>query len=163
MKNKPNILQRFILWVYNLPVFLPLWRAAHHHLDALAYKLTGGKSSLTEVLGGIAIIQLTTIGAKSRQERTIPIISIYDGKKIALIASNFGRQHNPGWYYNLKANPQCKVNYNGETRSYVARETEGEEREFYWQKGVNLNYGYKRYKRLAAHRQIPIMLLEPLK
>jgi hypothetical protein len=42
------------------------------------------------------LIQLTTIGAKTAQLRTLPLISLFGGERIGLIASGFGREHNPG-------------------------------------------------------------------
>ncbi|NOH01868.1 MAG: nitroreductase family deazaflavin-dependent oxidoreductase [Chloroflexi bacterium] len=163
MNKKPTALQRFILRVYNLPVLIPFWRVAHQPLDSMTYKLTGGKTSLTEILGGVAMIQLIARGAKSGVERIHPLIGIYDGERIALIASNFGRERNPAWYYNLKANPRCRVNRNGRISDYVACEAEGDEREAYWQKALAVNPGYEKYRRLVPHRRIPVMLLAPLK
>jgi len=86
-----------------------------------------------------------------------------DGEKIALIASNFGREHNPAWYYNLKAHPQCEVQWNERTGIYIAREVGGEEYEEYWRLGISSYVGYEKYKERAAHRSIPVMLLEPKK
>lgn len=163
MNKNPNPLQRFVIRIYMLPVLAPLWPAVHHHIDGLAFKLTNGRSSFTEILGGIAIIQLLAAGAKTGNERVLPLISIFDDEKIILVASNFGQQRNPSWYYNLKANPRCKVKYHEQTGSYLARETEGSERETYWQKAVSIYPGYENYRKRASHRRIPVMLLEPLK
>jgi F420H(2)-dependent quinone reductase len=80
-----------------------------------------------------------------------------------LIGSNFGQKNNPGWYYNLKANPECEVQFRGRSEKYLARETVGEEREKYWQLAVSYYRGYEIYKTRAAHRQIPVMILEPAK
>jgi deazaflavin-dependent oxidoreductase (nitroreductase family) len=163
MNIKPNVLQKMILRIYMLPAFAALWPATQHHLDALVFKLTKGRNSFTEILGGISIIQLTTIGAKTGGARTIPLVSLFDEKKIALIASNFGQRHNPGWYYNLKANPECDVQFHGRSGKYRAREAAGEEYEKYWQLAVCSYKGYELYKIRAAHRQIPVMILEPAK
>ncbi|MCK6569440.1 MAG: nitroreductase/quinone reductase family protein, partial [Anaerolineales bacterium] len=76
-------------------------------------------------------------------------------------ASSFGREHNPGWYYNLKAHPECEVSLNGRTGNYVARETEGDEYERYWRMAVSIYAGYEKYRERAVPRHIPLMLLEP--
>jgi deazaflavin-dependent oxidoreductase (nitroreductase family) len=86
---------------------------------------------------------------------------LQDGEKIAVIASNFGRAYNPGWYYNLKADPECEVSWNGRSGKYIAREAEGEEREKYWQLGLSYYAGYEKYKAHAAPRRIPVMVVEP--
>ena len=72
-----------------------------HRLDKSMLELTKGRHSLAEILGW-PIVEITTIGAKSDLPRTIPLIGVVEGERIALIASSFGREHNPGWYYNLK-------------------------------------------------------------
>ena len=132
-------------------------------MDMLVFKLTNGRRSVSEILSGVPIIQLTTRGAKSGEARTLPLVSMFDGEKIALIASNFGQRHNPGWYYNLKAHPQCAVQINGRVVKYIARQVEGDEREKYWKMAVSFYKGYDLYKIRAAHRQIPVMVLEPAK
>jgi deazaflavin-dependent oxidoreductase (nitroreductase family) len=163
MNNKPNALQKIVLRIYMSPTFTTFWPAVQHRLDALVFKLTNGKYSLTEVLGGISIIQLTAIGAKTGEARTMPLVSLFDGEKIVLIASNFGQERNPSWYYNLKANPKCQVEWHGNLREYIAREAQGEEREKNWNMAVSYYKGYELYRIRAAHRQIPVMILEPAK
>jgi deazaflavin-dependent oxidoreductase (nitroreductase family) len=91
----------------------------------------------------------------------MPLIAIFDHGKIALIASNFGREHNPGWYYNLKAFPECEVQFAGREGKYIARETVGEEYDLYWQTAVSFYTGYEKYLERASHRRIPVMVLEP--
>jgi len=125
-------------------------------------KVTKGKHTVAELVG-LPMIQITTTGAKTGEPRTMPLVSLIDGEKIALIGSNFGQKNNPGWYYNLKKHPQCAVLLNGESMQYIARETDGEERERYWQMAVSVYGGYALYKIRAAHRQIPVMILEPVK
>ena len=133
-----------------------------HRLDAAMLKLSGGRHTLTEIVG-LPMIQITTIGAKTGEPRAMPLASVFDGEKIALVASNFGQKHNPGWYYNLKTHPQCTVQIKGDPVKYIARQVEGEEREKYWTMAVSYYKGYELYAIRAAHRQIPVMVLEPLK
>jgi len=133
-----------------------------YRIDSLVFKISGGKHTSAELVG-LPMIQITTTGAKTGEARTMPLVSILDGEKIALIGSNFGRQHNPGWYYNLKKHPQCTAQIDGRTQNYLARETQNEEREKYWNMAVLLYGGYDLYRIRAAHRQIPVMILEPVK
>ena len=94
----------------------------------------------------------------------MPLLAGVDGENIAFIATSFGRERNPGWYYNLKKNPECKIAYRGEISTYIARETSGDEYEKYWDI-VSSNYptGYANYKRLISSRHIPVIVLEPKK
>lgn len=131
-----------------------------HHADSFMLRLSGGQRTLTE-LAGLPVIELTTIGARSRQPRTLPIAGLPDGEKYVLIASNLGQARNPGWYYNLKANPECIVKKNGFVGTYVAREAEKCEYTPYFDMAVSYYIGFAAYKRRAGKRKIPVMILEP--
>lgn len=160
MTGKPNAIQRLIHQFIMLGPVTAFLATKIHLIDKIVLKLTADKYTLSE-LAGWNIIQLTTIGAKSNQPRTMPLVGLFDSEKIALIASNFGRKCNPGWYYNLKHIPDCVVLFKGKSGEYVARETEGEERERYFQMAVLQYAGYQKYKERATHRHVPVMLLEP--
>ena len=162
MNRKPNALQRLLhrfLMLAPVSAFL----AVHlYRLDTLVLKFSKGKHTVAELVG-LPMIEITTTGAKTGEARTMPLVSLIDGEKIALIGSNFGRETNPGWYYNLKKNPQCTALVNGRSQTYLARETQNEERQKYWDMAVSLYGGYELYRIRAAHRRIPVMILEPIK
>jgi F420H(2)-dependent quinone reductase len=158
--NKPNSFQRLLHRFVMIRPVTAFFAPRIHKADRALLEFTKGKHSLAEILGW-PIIELTTIGAKSNQPRSLPLIGIVEDKKIALIASSFGREHNPGWYYNLKVHPECDVLFNGRSGKYVAREMEGAEYVHYWELAVSYYAGYEKYKERAAHRHIPVMLLEP--
>ncbi len=160
MIRKQNAVQRFILRVAMMRPVTAFFANKLHHIDGMVLKLTKGKHAISEIVGW-SVIQVTTIGAKTGKTYTLPLLGLFDGDKIALIASSFGRQHNPGWYYNLRAHPECKVHFKGRTKTYIARETDGDEREKYWQMGVSYYKGYDAYKIRVFHRMIPVLVLEP--
>lgn len=158
---KPNSYQRLMHRILMLKWVSAFLAKILYRLDKFILYLSGGRYTATR-LAGLPIVQLTTIGAKTNQPRTMPLVAIFDGEKIALIATYFGSKHNPGWYYNLKAHPECDIHFNNRTRKYVAHETTGEEYKRYWQLANSFYAGYEKYKQRAAHRHIPVMLLEPL-
>jgi deazaflavin-dependent oxidoreductase (nitroreductase family) len=160
MIRKPNAFQKQLHHIVMLRPVTAFFAPRLHLLDKVVLKWTHGRHTAAEILGW-NIVQLTTIGAKTKQRHSTPLVGIFDQEKIALVASSFGRKHNPGWYYNLKAHPECDVSFNGEPKKYVAREIMGEEYEHYWQLANSFYEGYEKYKQRAAHRHIPIMLLEP--
>jgi deazaflavin-dependent oxidoreductase (nitroreductase family) len=131
-----------------------------YRFDNAILNWTHGKFSAAEILGW-PVIQLTMLGAKTNQPRSIPLVGVFDRGKIGLIASSLGREHKPGWYYNLTAHPECEVLFRGKRAKFMAREVQGEEYAHYWQMAVSYYAGYEKYKQRAAHRRIPIMLLEP--
>src|SRR5512140_2471445 len=126
MIRKPNALQRLSHRFFMLRTVSAFFAPWIHRVDKTLLKLTRGKYTVAEILGW-DIVQLTTTGAKSGQSRTMPLVGLADGEKIALIASSFGREHNPAWYYNLKAHPECTVQRYGQTETFIAREMEGDE------------------------------------
>ncbi len=131
-----------------------------YRVDKFLFRLTRGRFVITR-FAGLPIIQLTTTGAKTGRARTMPLVGIPDGEKLALVASNFGQSHNPGWYYNLKAHPVCLVRFDGKALNFIAHEAINTEHEKYFQMAISYYAGYKKYKERAAPRQIPIMILEP--
>lgn len=139
---------------------------ALHHLDGLVLKLTRGRSTMTRIVSGLPVVILTTVGAKSGMPRTVPLLCIRDEVepiKFALIATNWGQFHHPGWYFNLKANPQAKCSFGVQSGKYLAHEANGEEYERFWRYAARMYAGYTRYKQRAGIRRIPIMVMTPLK
>lgn len=160
MNRKPNALQKLLQRVLMPAPVSRFLSVALPPLDKSASRLSAGRYTLTE-LARLPVIQLTTVGAKSGQPRAMPLVGLFDGERIALVGSNFGRQNHPGWYYNLKAHPRCLAEVNGRARRYIARQAEGAERDKYWQMAVSYYAGYEKYRIRAAHRVIPIMILDP--
>ncbi len=160
--KQPNFFQRLIHRVLMYRPVTEFLAPRTKAIDSFFLKLTNGKHTLSE-LAGWNIVHVTTYGAKSGKEIKLILIAIAHEDRLALIASNFGKQEHPKWYFNLLKTPECKVQLNGEDGVYVAREAEGEEREKFWQLAVYHYAGYEKYKERAAPRRIPVMLLEPKK
>lgn len=138
---------------------------ALHHLDGFLLKLTRGRSTMTRIVSGLPVVILTTVGAKSELPRTVPLLCIRDDEDptiFALIATNWGQAHYPGWYFNLKANPRAKCVIASQGGEYVAHEANGEEYDRFWRYAVKMYAGYSRYKERAGNRSVPIMVMTPL-
>ena len=160
IKIKPNIYQKAVHRFLMLKPVSAFLSVVLYHADSFMLRLTSGRYTITRIVG-LPIIQLTTIGAKTGLQRTMPLVSLLDREKIAIVASNFGQKHNPGWYYNLKAHPECEVRFNGQTRKYIAREVFGDEHDHYFYIAADYYSGYEKYKERASPRRIPVMVLEP--
>jgi deazaflavin-dependent oxidoreductase (nitroreductase family) len=161
MNGRPNALQKLFHRLFMLHPVTAFFAPWVHQLDNAILKMTKGKHAASAILGW-PIIQLTTTGAKTGQSRTMPLVGLFDGEKIALIASSLGRKHNPGWYYNLKVHPECDVEHNGRSQKYTAHEADLQEYEEYWQLALSYYVGYEKYKERAG-RKIPVIVLEPKK
>ena len=151
-----RVFQQFLAWQ---PISWLMARVLHH-ADTFLLRLSRGKWTFAQITS-LPIIELSTTGAKTGKQRTLPITGLPDGEKYALIASNFGQKRNPAWYHNLKANPECIVKKNGHTGVYVAREAEAQENKHYYAMATSYYIGYAAYKQRASHRKIPVMVLEP--
>ncbi len=138
---------------------MPAWalRAAGR-LNVPLYRLSGGR--LGGKVGSAPVLLLTSTGRRSGQPRTAPVVFMHDGSDVIVIGSNAGNRNEPGWSFNLKANPDAEVEIRGERRSVTARVSEGEERERLW-KSMNQQYeGFDDYSALTT-RDIAVFVLEP--
>jgi deazaflavin-dependent oxidoreductase (nitroreductase family) len=161
MVPQKNLLQRINTGIAMSAVGARLSARVMHHLDKLVLRLSNGRSTAASLLTGLPILALTTTGAKSGQPRTTPLVAIPFGEnQLVIIASNWGQQKHPAWYYNILAHPQVTVTRDGRSQPYLARVTEGVEREACWQTAVQTYPGYNAYKQRTT-RQIPVILLTP--
>jgi deazaflavin-dependent oxidoreductase (nitroreductase family) len=112
---------------------------------------------------GDRLMLLTTVGARSGEERITPVMYHRDGARYVVIASAGGAPDHPAWYRNLKANPLARVEVGAETGTETfevrAREAEGEVRERLYAERVAIAPGFGDYQRQTS-RQIPVMILE---
>lgn len=132
-----------------------------HRLDKLVVRFSRGKHTLGGLLTGLPVAVLTTTGAKSGLLRRVPVVVVFDGDLPVLISSNWGQSKHPGWYYNLRANPQAELKLDGWQQSYRARQAEGEEIEIYWALAASRYPGFAAYRQRAGSRQIAVWVLEP--
>jgi F420H(2)-dependent quinone reductase len=132
-----------------------------HQVDRLVIRLTRGKTSATSILAGVPLVTLTTIGAKSQQPRSVPLLALRDGERLILIASNWGQAHYPAWYHNLRANSEATISSDGRTGIYIGRQATEDERAVYWPRAVRIYPGYEAYERRTRGRSIPLMVLTP--
>ena len=125
-------------------------------LHVFIYRLTGGK--VMGKIGPGSVLLLTTIGRKSGETRTTPVTYFRDGADYVIVASAGGGPKNPGWYYNLKANPHTNIQVMDKVISVNAQETNGTERERLWKTLVSQYPQFNGYAQKAG-RVIPLMLL----
>lgn len=75
------------------------------------YKSTGGRIGHRIPLPGVApSLLLHTVGAKTGRQRTNTLSYFPDGGSYYVVASKGGDPKAPGWYHNLKANPDVEIN-----------------------------------------------------
>jgi hypothetical protein len=116
----------------------PLTRRAMR-LHTVAYRATGGRIG-HRFPGSPPMLLLDHVGAKTG-------------------ASKGGYPKNPGWFYNLRANPDTTIQVGSERRTVRARVAGIQERARLWPKVLETYSGYGDYQR-RTDRQIPLVILE---
>ena len=125
-------------------------------IHVAVYRRTGGK------IGGhlpgwpgarIALVDHT--GAKTGVRRTSPLMYHEVGNAIAVAASKGGQPENPGWFYNLKANPDTTIQIGSEVREARARVATDEEHGRLWPEFVRSYPEYDFFRRNARGRKSP--------
>jgi deazaflavin-dependent oxidoreductase (nitroreductase family) len=109
---------------------------------------------------GVRSVVVETVGRRSGRVRAVPLFAAEDGACLVVIGSNSGRDREPSWVGNMRANPDVLVRVGRELRSMRARETEGEERARLWALAAETYPGFEDYARWTA-RRIPVVVLEP--
>jgi F420H(2)-dependent quinone reductase len=104
---------------------------------------------------------LTTRGRKTGRETSTPLLYVEDDDKLYLVASFGGNDAHPGWYLNLTANSQVKVETGSGERAYRARTLTADEAGKIWPKLLALYPAYASYQKRTT-RVIPVVELEPL-
>lgn len=105
---------------------------------------------------------LTTTGRKSGRRYLNPLIFGEHNGSYVLVASRGGAPAHPSWYVNLSAVPDVEVQIKSRKFRARARTATGEERALLWKKMNALYNAYDEYQRLAAPREIPVVVLDPV-
>ena len=113
-------------------------------------------------MGGMDLLYLTTVGAKSGQRRTNPVARFDDGQGgWVIVASAGGAAKHPGWYHNIVANPDQVWAEVARTKYQVdAEQLEGEVRDHAWAVITKRAPRFKGYE-TKTDRQIPVLRLTP--
>src|SRR3954454_18281960 len=131
-----------------------------HHVDRPVHRLTKGRHTFASLVAGLPVVMVTPTGAKSGKPRSVPVLALPVDEGLAVIASNFGQERNPGWSHNLRANPEGEWEYRGDRQRFRAVEATGERRAQIWETGLRIYPGWTEYEKRAAHRHIAVFVLE---
>jgi deazaflavin-dependent oxidoreductase (nitroreductase family) len=110
---------------------------------------------------GLPLLLLHHTGAKSGKSRTNPLAYQADDGRYVIFASKAGAPSNPDWYYNLKAQPNVKIEVGTDTIDVVAGEATGEERERLYRTQAERVPQFADYEKTAGERVIPVIVLTP--
>ncbi|HVQ90148.1 MAG TPA: nitroreductase family deazaflavin-dependent oxidoreductase [Mycobacteriales bacterium] len=137
------------------------WKALSRSHRAI-FDLTNGQ--LGNRFLGMQALKLTMTGRKSGQQRQIMLTTpVFDADRVVLVASKGGAPRHPTWYLNLRANPKVTITMGGRSREMLARTATAAEKDGLWPSIVAGYRGYARYQVRAGDRDIPVLILEPVR
>jgi deazaflavin-dependent oxidoreductase (nitroreductase family) len=124
-------------------------------------KLSFGKLGWDRLMG-MPGLELTTIGRKSGQPRTVMLTSpLQEGDTIVIVASRGGDPTHPAWFLNLRDNPKVEVSFKGgPKRPMIATVADAAERARLWPRVTADHKNYAGYQ-TKTDREIPLVLLNP--
>lgn len=125
-------------------------------LDPVFYRLSGGRFTSLPA----PILFLVHTGARSGKQRENPLVYFTDGDDLVVMASNYGREKHPAWYYNVKANPEVEVRAAGRHERRRARIAGGEDRDRLYGLAKQITRAYGDYEQRAP-REIQVIRLTP--
>src|SRR6266446_7232133 len=94
------------------------------------YEATGGK--VGHDWNGAPVLVLQTTGRRSGEIRKFPLIYGRDGNDYVIVASKGGAAEHPGWYRNLVAHPDVKIQVRDKVLPARARTGTAEDKKRVW-------------------------------
>jgi deazaflavin-dependent oxidoreductase (nitroreductase family) len=79
----------------------------------------------------------------------------------AVVGSYGASPTHPTWYYNIEANPEVSLQDGTQTKTYLAREADGEERAQWWDRAVTAYPSYAEMQ-TRTDRVLPVFVLDPI-
>src|ERR1700761_7210963 len=86
-------------------------------------RANGGKA--VGMFEGMPLLLVHNVGAKSGTEYVTPLVYLADGDDYVIFASKGGAPSHPGWFHNLKAEPNVSIEVGDETLDGVGEEGTG--------------------------------------
>ena len=127
--------------------------------DLFMRALRENNGKVSGELEGLQALIITTTGVKTGKPRAVPLgYQIVDGR-LLIIASMAGAKRNPPWFYNLVKTPEVVVEKDGERFVANAVVTEGEERNYLFQKICESEPTFGQYQ-ARTDRVIPVIELQ---
>ncbi|WP_028046552.1 nitroreductase family deazaflavin-dependent oxidoreductase [Cellulomonas sp. URHE0023] len=111
-------------------------------------------------MGGMDLLYISTVGAKSGERRIAPVARFDDGDGAWLVVASAGGQaKHPAWYVNLVAHPDAvEVEVSGVRHRVVPEQLVGAGRAEAWNRITSLVPGFAGYES-KTDRPIPVLRL----
>ena len=127
-------------------------------LNAWVYRLSGGR--LMGKFQGRPIMLVKMRGAKTGEERTVPLMYVPYQDGVIVVGSQGGAPKSPVWVKNIQAHPDVEVQVKSRKMRLRARQVDDEEKARLWPVCVEHYKEYDDYRR-RTDRNIPVFVCEP--
>lgn len=131
------------------------------YFSVVLYRLTGERAYRGSADSPAGFLKLTTTGRKSGKQRTVHLLYIRDGSAYVVTASNGGRQHPPGWFFNVSSNPQVRMQVHNTQVSAVAEVAGPDKKRELWARLLEIAPFYAGYQKRVS-RDIQMVILQPV-
>ena len=112
-------------------------------------------------VGSNPVLLLTTTGRKSSKRRTIPLVYIRENAAYVVAASAGGSPRHPGWFFNLRSNPQAMLRVKEKRLAVRGEVAEASRRTELWECIVKAMPEFAELQ-TRARREVPVVVLHPV-
>jgi F420H(2)-dependent quinone reductase len=123
------------------------------------YNVSGGR--IGGKMGKVPVLLLTTTGRKTGKKRTLPLVYIMDSSAYVITASAGGADKNPGWFFNIRSNPQATIQVKDKHIKVMAEIAGQEKKSELWARLVEVAPNFAGYQKRTS-REIPMVILHPV-
>lgn len=133
---------------------------ANDYNTALIAEFRANNGKLGGQWANSQLVLVNTVGARSGQTRTIPLVHLQQDDRIYIVGSAAGSEKHPAWYHNLIANPDITFELGDGTVDATATLLDGEARATVWTEIVAALPFFGDYQNQVS-REIPVFVLTP--
>lgn len=137
----------------NVRWLLTLITAVHRWV----YLKSGGR--IGHKLGRQPMLLLHTVGRRSGQPRTTPLLYVPDGDRWLIVASNAGDDRPPAWWLNARDAGEATIQVGRARHRVSVRAASEAERPGLWKRCCDQYPNYAAYEK-RTERPIPVVMLE---
>lgn len=123
------------------------------------FRANGGKAG--GMFEGMPLLLLHNVGARSGKEYVTPLVYLPDDGRYLIFASKGGHHQHPGWFHNLKAEPNVSIEVGDEKFDVLAEEITGAERDRLYAIQEEKQPQFAGYAQ-KTDRTIPVIALTPM-
>ncbi|MFC3777727.1 nitroreductase/quinone reductase family protein [Mycolicibacterium holsaticum] len=128
-------------------------------IHARLYRASGGRFA-PRWFAGAPVMVLETVGRRSGEKRSAPVLYLRDGDALVVMAANAGSARTPAWWLNLKAAGSGEAVVGRQRIPVRPRELAGAERDRLLRQFVEMYPQAEHYPRFTE-RPLPLIALEP--